>query len=316
MPAGLPSFDWPDDSSDSWLLLAKAACVLALIGSIVTLLTLLVADSIMRDSGSPNQELIGQGMGNTVSGLIAGLPDVGTTLTTVVNIRSGGRTAVSGVIVAALFFALVLDAGAVPEPIPQAVLAGLLMKMGWEIIDWRFVRHVFQIGRGHIVVMLLTLLLTLFVDLMVAVGIGLIVAGMADVVRSERLELERVLSVPLLEGDPNDPYLARIGVAALRGRFTVTSSNALVRVVTADLEDHEVVIFDFSRTSSLGRQRGHGDGATLRSGGTERYAVGDCGLEPIGGLRAAFARGARWNSRRSIRRQSDRGARARSNAAG
>ena len=251
VPAGLPSFNWPDASSDSWPLLVQAAFVLALIGSIDALLTSLVADSITRDSHRPNRELIGQGIGNSVAGLIGGLPGAGTTLTTVVNIRSGGRTALSGVIVAALFFALALGAGAVTEPIPQAVLAGLLIKMGWEIIDWRFVRHIFQLERGHVVVMLLTLLLTLFVDLIVAVAVGLIVAGMANAVRSERLELDRVLSVPLLERDPDDPYLARIGVVALRGRFTVASSTALVRVVTADLEEHEVVIFDFSRTASL-----------------------------------------------------------------
>ena len=251
VPSGLPSVDWPDASSDSWPLLIQAAFVLALIGSIDALLTSLVADSITRDTHRPNRELIGQGMGNTVSGLIGGLPGAGTTLTTVVNIRGGGRTAVSGVIVAGLFLALVLGAGSVTEPIPQAVLAGLLMKMGWEIIDWRFVRHIFEIERGHVVVMLLTLLLTLFVDLMVAVGIGLIVAGMANAVRSERLELDRVISVPLLEGDPDDPYLARIGAVALRGRFTVASATALVRVVGADIEEHEVVIFDFSETASL-----------------------------------------------------------------
>lgn len=251
VPSGLPSVDWPDASSDAWPLLIQAAFVLALIGSIDALLTSLVADSITRDTHRPNRELIGQGMGNTVSGLVGGLPGAGTTLTTVVNIRGGGRTAVSGVIVAGLFLALVLGAGTVTEPIPQAVLAGLLMKMGWEIIDWRFVRHIFEIERAHVVVMLLTLLLTLFVDLMVAVGIGLIVAGMANAVRSERLELDRVISVPLLEGDPDDPYLARIGVVALRGRFTVASATALVRVVGADIEEHEVVIFDFSETASL-----------------------------------------------------------------
>ena len=131
------------------------------------------------------------------------------------------------------------------------VLAGLLMKMGWEIIDWRFVRHIFEIERGHVVVMVLTFLLTLFVDPMVAVGIGLIVAGMENAIRSERLELDRVISVPLLEGDPDDPYLARIGAVALRGRFTVASATALVRVVSADIDDHEVVVFDFTETASL-----------------------------------------------------------------
>ena len=251
VPTGLPSLDWPTFPGDSWGLIIQSAFVLAMIGSIDALLTSLVADSLTRKTHSPNRELIGQGLGNAASGLIGGLPGAGTTLTTVVNIRSGGRTALSGVIVALLFLALALGAGSITEPIPHAVLAGLLIKMGWEIIDWRFVRHITQIERGHVVVMLLTLILTLFVDLIVAVGIGLIVAGMANAVRSERLELDHVISVPLLERDPDDPFLARIGVVALRGWFTVASSNALVRTITADIEQHEVVIFDFSQTERL-----------------------------------------------------------------
>ena len=251
VPTGLPDFSWPSFPGENVPTLIQAAFVLALIGSIDALLTSLVADSLTRTTHNPNRELVGQGLGNTASGLIGGLPGAGTTLTTVVNIRSGGRTVVSGVIVAALFLALALGAGPVTEPIPQAVLAGLLMKMGWEIVDWRFVRHIRQIDRGHVLVMVLTLLLTLFVDLIVAVGIGLIVAGMANAVRSERLELDRVISVPVLEGDADDPFLARIGLVALRGRFSVASSNALVRVISADIEDHEVVIFDFSNTVSV-----------------------------------------------------------------
>lgn len=196
---GLPDLDWPSFPTEALPTLVQSAFVLALIGSIDALLTSPVADSLTRTTHNPNRELIGQGLGNTASGLIGGLPGAGTTLTTVVNIRSGGRTALSGVIVAALFLALALGAGPATEPIPQAVLAGLLMKMGWEIIDWRFVRHLREIDRSHVLVMILTLLLTLFVDLIVAVGIGLIVAGMANALRSERLELDRVISVPVLD---------------------------------------------------------------------------------------------------------------------
>ena len=252
VPTGLPSLDWPDVSSNSWPLLLQSAFVLALIGSIDALLTSLVADSMTRDTHSPNRELIGQGMGNTVAGLIGGLPGAGTTLTTVVNIRGGGRTAVSGVIVAGLFLALVLGAGSVRHRTDSPGGAGRPADED-GLGDHRLAlrpphppdrartrrRHADDAvadpvrrsdrGRGH----------------------RMIVAGMANAVRSERLELDRVLSVPLLEHDPDDPYLARIGVVALRGRFTVASSNALVRVVTADLEDHEVVIFDFSRTATL-----------------------------------------------------------------
>lgn len=131
------------------------------------------------------------------------------------------------------------------------VLAGLLMKMGWVNVDGRFVRHITEIEHGHAVVTLFTLLLTFFVDLMVALGMCLLVTGMADVVRSERLEVVRVISVRPLEGAPDAPHPARIGVAALRGWFKVASPNAWVRVVGADIEEHEVVIFDFCQTASL-----------------------------------------------------------------
>jgi SulP family sulfate permease len=251
VPSGLPNIVWPDLSGDFLLSAISSAFILALLGSIDSLLTSLVADSLTRKNHNPNRELVGQGLGNAVSGLIGGLPGAGTTLTTVVNIRAGGRTAISGIVVAGLLLALLLGAGSITEPIPHAVLAGILMKVGWEIIDWRFITRIRQVQRSHLSVMLLTLVLTLFVDLVTAVALGLIVAGMANAVRSERLELDNVLSVPLLGGDPDDPYLAPVGLVALRGRFSVASSNALTRVISADIEEHEVVIFDFSRTTAM-----------------------------------------------------------------
>ena len=145
------------------------------------------------------------------------------------------------------------------EPIPHAVLAGILMKVGWDIIDWRLLARVHRIQRTHLLVMLATLSLTVFVDLVTAVGIGLIVAGMANAQELEGLELDSVVSVPLLDqtffSAPDaaevDPFSARIGLVAIRGRLTVASSNKLVGVISADIKDHEVVIFDFSEATYL-----------------------------------------------------------------
>ena len=145
------------------------------------------------------------------------------------------------------------------EPIPHAVLAGILMKVGWDIIDWRLLARVHRIQRTHLLVMLATLSLTVFVDLVTAVGIGLIVAGMANAQELEGLELDSVVSVPLLDqtffSAPDaaevDPFSARIGLVAIRGRLTVASSNKLVGVISADIKDHEVVIFDFSEAAYL-----------------------------------------------------------------
>ena len=141
--------------------------------------------------------------------------------------------------------------------VPHAVLAGILMKVGWDIIDWRFLTRIHRVQREHLLVMLITLGLTVFLDLITAVTIGLIAAGMASARQFERLELDRVVSVPLLDqslfagqGDAMaaDAFSARVGLVALRGSFTVASSHKLINTISLDIRDHEVVILDFSET--------------------------------------------------------------------
>ena len=228
-----------------------------MLGSIDSLLTSLIADSMTRTSHDPNRELVGQGIGNTIAGFIGGLPGAGATMGTVVNIRAGGRTQVSGVLRAAILLALVLGLGKYVEAIPHAALAGILMKVGWDIIDWRFLTRVHRVQKAHLLVMLITLGLTVFLDLVTAVAIGLIAAGMASARQLERLELDSVVSVPLLDQsflaghkaiDAVDDFSARVGLVALRGAFTVASSNKLVNTISVDIRDHEVVILDFSET--------------------------------------------------------------------
>ena len=177
---------------------------------------------------------------------------------TVINIRAGGSTQVSGALRAMVVLALLLGLGRFVEPIPHAVLAGILMKVGWDIIDWRMIARVHRMRREHLFVMLLTLGLTVFVDLVTAVAIGLIAAGMAHARQLERLELDSVVSVPLLDmaflseqAGIADPFSARVGLVALRGSFTVASSHKLVGVISDDIKDHEVVIFDFAEASYI-----------------------------------------------------------------
>jgi SulP family sulfate permease len=260
VPTGLPSLQLPELSPGFLAGVIEPAFILALLGSIDSLLTSLVADSITRTRHSPNRELVGQGIGNVAAGLVGALPGAGATMGTVVNIRAGGRTPVSGALRSVILLVLVLGLGTVTEPIPHAVLAGILMKVGWDIIDWRFVTRVRHIRRDYILVMLITLLLTVFVDLVTAVALGLIAAGIARAQESERVEMDSVVSVPILdqvlfpdrEDEAEvDPFAARVGMVALRGRFSVASSNELVRVIGADIQDHEVVIFDFSNTTHV-----------------------------------------------------------------
>ena len=164
---------------------------------------------------------------------------------------------ISGVIRAAVLLLLVLGLAEYVKLIPHAVLAGILMKVGWDIVDLRFVTRLHRVQREHLLVMVLTMGLTVFLDLVTAVAIGLIVAGMASARHWERLELDSVISVPLLdrtflsteEGvDDIDAFSARVGLVSLRGSFSVASSGKMISAISADIRDHEVVIMDFSDT--------------------------------------------------------------------
>lgn len=262
VPTGLPQLRLALPDAGFLLRAAQPALILALLGSVDSLLTSLVADSLTGTRHNPDRELVGQGIGNLVAGLIGGVPGAGATMGTVTNIRAGGATQVSGALRAVVVLAILLGLGRYVEPIPHAVLAGILMKVGWDIIDWRMLTRVHKMRREHLFVMLLTLGLTVFVDLVTAVAIGLIAAGVAHARQLERLELDSVVSVPLLDvkffapeqaapAAAADPYAARVGMVALRGSFTVASSHKLVGVISADIKDHEVVIFDFSGATYL-----------------------------------------------------------------
>ncbi len=260
IPAGLPELQLSLPSASFLARAFHPALVLALLGSVDSLLTSLVADSLTGTQHDSNRELVGQGLGNTIAGLFGGLPGAGATMGTVVNIRAGGLTRMSGALRAVLLLGVLLGLGRYLEPIPHAVLAGILIKVGWDIIDWPLLAHLHRIRRDHLFVLVLTLALTVFVDLVTAVAIGLIVAGMAHARQIESLELDNVLSVPLLdrvffEGVEDtaamDDYSARVGLVALRGAFTVASSHKLVNVIGKDIKDHEIVIFDFSDATYL-----------------------------------------------------------------
>ena len=242
-------------------MLAKSispAITMALLGSIDSLLTSLVADAMTRTRHNPDRELIGQGMGNLMSGLIGGVPGAGSTVGTVVNLRAGGRTGLSGMIRPGLLLALVMGLGKYVSVIPHAALAGILLKVGWDIVDWRFMKRLHKVRPEHLVVMVLTLALTVFVDLVTAVAIGLIAAGMASSRQFERLELDSVVSGPLLDQTffgttgtraDADPFAAHVGMVQRNGSFTVASSAKLINVISQDVQEHDVVILDFTDTA-------------------------------------------------------------------
>ena len=256
LPTALPTLQLPVLSAGLLVSAIQPALTLALIGSINSLVACLVADSLTRARHKPNRELIGQGIANVAAGVLGALPGAGSTSGTTVNIRAGGSSPVSGVLCALVLLALILGLGQIAEPIPLAALAAILIKTGWDIIDWRLIARIRYVQRDYLLVMLLTLCVTVFVDLVTAIVLGLIVAGFARARESERLELGRVISVPVLDraffsgGDAHgvDQFSARVGLVDLRGQFSFASANELAWRVGSDIEEHEVVIFDFSNT--------------------------------------------------------------------
>ena len=184
IPTGLPMPFFANGSVDlsgiDWTLALKHAVIpgltLAGLGSIDTLLTSVVADNITKTKHNSNQELIGQGIGNAMAGLFCGISGAGATMRTVVNVRSGGRGKISGMVHALLLLAILLGLGSMVKHVPLAVLAGILITVGWGIIDFRGFRDLRKIPHDDAFVLIVVFLTTVFVDLLTAVGIGMVIA--------------------------------------------------------------------------------------------------------------------------------------------
>ena len=183
IPTGLPKPIVPSFSLEALPDMVKSGVILALLGSIDSLLTSLIADNVSRTRHRSNRELIGQGIGNMVAGFFGGIPGAGATMRTVINIHAGGRTPISGALHALVLFSLLLGLAPLAGYIPHAVLAGILLKVGYDIIDWRYVRRLPRAPRAGVVMMLTVLALTVFVDLIMAVGVGVVMAALLFVKR-------------------------------------------------------------------------------------------------------------------------------------
>ena len=201
IPGGLPHFVTPRFDFADPKLIITAAFQLAFLGSIDALTTSLVADNITRTHHDSNRELVGQGVGNIAAALFGGIPGAGAFMRTAINIRAGGRHRSSGVIHGLFLLAVMLGLSGVVQYIPHAVLAGILISAGLSIIDYRSLGHVLRAPRADSLLMLLVLVLTIFTDLITAVGIGMVVASfifMASIARimEERTKLTLVADEP------------------------------------------------------------------------------------------------------------------------
>ncbi len=214
IPAGLPMPFFANSSVDlgsiDWGAVFGAAIVpgltLAGLGSIDTLLTSVVADNITKTKHNSNRELIGQGIGNAMAGFFCGLPGAGATMRTVVNVKSGGRTQLSGMVHALLLLAIMLGLGGVVKYVPLSVLAGILITVGWGIIDFKGFKDLPKIPRADAVVLIVVFLVTVFVDLLTAVGIGMVIACVLFMKRASDLVEGGYSSQELTNFDKESPW--------------------------------------------------------------------------------------------------------------
>lgn len=253
IPSGFPEIrlgEWSLSGMDLGLLI-KLSLTLALLGAIDSLLTSMVADNVTKTKHDSNRELIGQGIGNMFAASIGGLPGAGATMRTLVNINSGGRTRLSGVVHGIVLLTILMGLGVYAAQIPLAVLAGILITVGVGIIDYKGIRHIRHIPRADAGVMIIVLTLTVFVDLIQAVAAGMIMASilfmkqMSDqVTRELKITPLRAYKKELPWDDENIPdhIVDKIYVKHLDGPLFFGFAPAF-QDVAQSLPDIRVVIF-------------------------------------------------------------------------
>ena len=182
IPTGLPElqlgFIKVFSDFNHMVIVMEYALTLAALGAIDSLLTAVVADNITKTKHDSDQELIGQGIGNMGAALIGGLPGAGATMRTVINANSGGKTKLSGMFAGLFLLAVLLGLGTLVGHVPNAVLAGILITVGIGIIDYKGLRHIRSVPKSDVYVMLIVFFLTVFVDLLIAVAIGMILSSL------------------------------------------------------------------------------------------------------------------------------------------
>ena len=181
IPSGLPEIQYGIFKILDITLVAKyifTAITLAFLGAIDSLLTSIVADNMTKTIHEPNKELIGQGIGNSIGALFGGIPGAGATIRTVVNINSGGKTRLSGMIAGLLLLFILLAVGPIASKIPAAVLAGILITVGIGVMDYKGLKAIPYMPRPEVFILLVVLILSSIWNLVYAVGIGLVIASL------------------------------------------------------------------------------------------------------------------------------------------
>ena len=260
IPSGLPTLQLPSFDVRKLRDIFGYGLMLAVLGSIDSLLTSLVADNITQTQHDSDRELIGQGIGNLISGLFGGLPGAGATMRTVINVKSGGKTPISGMVHALVLLIIVLRAGELTANIPHAVLAGILIKVGIDIIDWSFLKRAHQISLKATGLMYMVMFLTVFVDLVTAVAVGVFFANLLTVKSLSDIQSNKVKAITNPDEELDLNIAERHILKRARGKillFNLTGPMSFGAAKTISqrmgiVRQYEVLILDLSDVPMIG----------------------------------------------------------------
>ena len=252
IPSGFPAFTFPAFKLSEIEIIIPIALTLAVVGSMDTLLTSLVADSLTKTKHKSDKELIGQGIGNMAAGVFGGLVSCGAMMRTAVNIKSGGRTKLSGIIHSIFLILVIIFLAPAASKIPLAVLAGILVKVGIGIIDYKFLRLLKVAPRNDLLVMLLVFLITIFDDLILAVGVGVILSSIlfaANVARQTDIKVVG-LSDYADENYIDEDLKNHTMIMHIDGTLFFGSASLIASRID-DVLDNKTVIIDCSNIKSM-----------------------------------------------------------------
>ena len=248
IPTGFPSLSLPSLSLESLYQVSYFAFLLAVLGAIDSLLTSMVADTLTETHHDSDKELIGQGIANTIAGFFGALPGAGATMRTAINIRAGGKTVLSGIIHSITLLIVILWAGDYAQYIPHTVLAGMLIKVGLDIIDWRFIFQIKKAGVFSAALMLLVLLLTVFVDLITAVLVGMFIANLVTLDRLTHIQLDNITF------KRGDELLSEISSEVLSSKGSVTLTDDIQNNLSKSLENTLLLEIDGPVSFAVSRE--------------------------------------------------------------
>jgi sulfate permease, SulP family len=260
IPSGFPEMKIPTFNLGELADMLRYGLMLGILGAIDSLLTSLVADNISRTQHDSDKELIGQGIGNFIAGLFGGLPGAGATMRTVVNVQAGGKTHLSGMIHGVVLLMVLFWASPLTAQIPYAVLAGLLLKVGMDILDWGFIKRAPRISIKGTSIMYLVLFLTVFVDLITAVLVGAFVANLLTIKRLTDIQSDRIYAVTdptqgqnltmaeqeILTLSGGDILLFQLG-----GPMSFGAAKSISRRMSM-VKNYQVLVLDLSEVPTIG----------------------------------------------------------------